>query len=36
MPPVDHDRLPVALIERFTGDGAEPLESTPGSWALCR
>src|SRR4249919_1425522 len=25
MPPVDHDRLPVALIERFTGDGAEPL-----------
>src|ERR1700690_1345843 len=25
MPPVDHDRVPVELIERFTGDGAEPL-----------
>ena len=25
MPPVDHDRLPAALIERFTGDSAEPL-----------
>ena len=25
MPPVDHDRLPVALIERFTGDDADPL-----------
>ena len=25
MPPVDHDRLPASLIERFTGDGAERL-----------
>jgi hypothetical protein len=25
MPPVDHDALPTALIERFAGDGAEPL-----------
>lgn len=25
MPPVDHDHLPAALIERFTGNGAEPL-----------
>jgi len=25
MPPVDHDHLPAALIERFTGDGAVPL-----------
>jgi hypothetical protein len=25
MPPVDHDRLPAALIERFTGDGGDQL-----------
>ena len=25
MPPVDQDSLPASLIERFTGDGAEPL-----------
>ncbi len=25
MPPVDHTSMPAALIERFTGDGAEPL-----------
>ena len=23
MPPVDQDRLPAALIERFTGDGGD-------------
>jgi hypothetical protein len=25
MPPVEQDRLPAALIERFPGEGAEPL-----------
>ncbi len=25
MPPVDHDRLPVSLIERFNGGGGERL-----------
>ena len=25
MPPVDHDRLPAALIERFTGGDGEQL-----------
>jgi hypothetical protein len=25
MPPVEQDRLPAALIERFRGEGAEPL-----------
>ena len=25
MPPVEHDKLPASLIERFTGEDAEPL-----------
>jgi hypothetical protein len=25
IPPVEQNRLPAALIERFRGDGAEPL-----------
>ena len=25
MPPVEHDRLPAALIERFTGDDSDQL-----------
>lgn len=25
MPPVEHDKLPASLVERFTGEGAEPL-----------
>ena len=29
MPPVDHALLPASLIERFDGDGAEPLVALP-------
>jgi hypothetical protein len=25
LPPVDQDRLPATLVERFTGDDASPL-----------
>jgi hypothetical protein len=34
MPPVDHDRLPVSLIERFNGGGEGPAQDW--GWARQR